>query len=576
MVRLYVRESYVYISKPYTVISTIVPNILIAIKKSVLRFHCFLVFVFLFITFQGSCQTSTIDSLKGLLNHVEEPEEKFKLVSQLSKLTVKTDPIEGFKYVEEAVRLASILKSDSAINSANADLATAYLRLENYPKAMQLSFKLIQSQKNNPDPNLLFAAYNNLGNIYIFQSDFKNSIKAFKKALEYVDAIKVNQLERKSGILNNIGTCYREMKDYDNATAYFNQSLQLSKKINYQENIANVLNNQGLIYQFSGKKDLALKNFSEALSIREKTNNKSGIASSNYRIGELFFKFKDYRQAEFHLKKAISIGDSVGSIQLVSYASSYLYQLYKQEKRFKEAFEALELSNKTNDSIFNESRTRQIAQLEMQFEFDHKQNELRAKQREKDLYYLLGAITLGFSLVIITLLFFLQRNRTRRSQLEQEHLLLEKKNLERDIELKDKELTTNILHLIQKNELIDTISDKLHEIKLKTKDESQPAVQKVINDLQSNIQPDLLQEFEYRFQQVHEEFYTILNERFPNLSPSERRLCAFLKLNMTTKEISAITHQNIKSIEIARTRLRKKLNLTGTDQNLVTFLAQLH
>ncbi|MOA30278.1 hypothetical protein D3C78_1513540 [compost metagenome] len=132
------------------------------------------------------------------------------------------------------------------------------------------------------------------------------------------------------------------------------------------------------------------------------------------------------------------------------------------------------------------------------------------------------------------------------------------------------------MHLIQKNELIDNISEKLLEIKLKTRDESQPIVQKVINDLQSNIQPDLLQEFEYRFQQVHEEFYTILNERFPNLSPSERRLCAFLKLNMTTKEISSITHQNIKSIEIARTRLRKKLNLTGTDQNLVTFLAQLH
>jgi hypothetical protein len=44
---------------------------------------------------------------------------------------------------------------------------------------------------------------------------------------------------------------------------------------------------------------------------------------------------------------------------------------------------------------------------------------------------------------------------------------------------------------------------------------------------------------------------------------------------MTTKEISAITHQNAKSIDVARTRLRKKLNLTGTDHNLITFLAHL-
>lgn len=554
----------------------IVPETLTLIKKPKLLFAFFFASTFLFVQRVAFCQTTTIDSLKGLLNHVEEPEEKFRIVSQLSKLTLKTDPIEGFKYVEEAVRLANILQSDSAINNANADLATAYLRLENYPKAMQLSFKVIQSQKTKPDPRLLFAAYNNLGNIYIVQNDYKNSINAFKKALEYVAAIKVNQSERKAGILNNIGTCYREMNDYDNATSYFKEALNLSKQTNNQENIANILNNQGLIFQFLGKKELALKNFTEALAIRKKMNDKSGVATSNYRIGLLFFNFKDYQQSEHYFKNAISIGDSVGAIQLVSYAASHLYQLYKQEKRYKEAFEALELSSRTNDSIFNEARTRKIAQLEMQFDFDHKQNELAAKQREKDLYYWLGAIILGSSLIIITLLFFLQRDRIRRSKLEQEHLLLEKKNLKRDIELKDKELTTNILHLIQKNELIDNISEKLLDIKLKTKDESQPAVQKVINDLQSNIQPDLLQEFEYRFQQVHEEFYTILNERFPNLSPSERRLCAFLKLNMTTKEISAITHQNIKSIEIARTRLRKKLNLTGTDQNLVTFLAQLH
>jgi hypothetical protein len=85
----------------------------------------------------------------------------------------------------------------------------------------------------------------------------------------------------------------------------------------------------------------------------------------------------------------------------------------------------------------------------------------------------------------------------------------------------------------------------------------------------------LWKEFECRFQQVHEQFYKTLTERFPDLTPSERRLCAFLKLNMTTKEISAMTRQNAKSIDVARTRLRKKLNLTGTDQNLITFLVTL-
>lgn len=180
-----------------------------------------------------------------------------------------------------------------------------------------------------------------------------------------------------------------------------------------------------------------------------------------------------------------------------------------------------------------------------------------------------------FLLIIVSLLFYLQRNKVRSSLLQQAHLELEKENLEKDIKLKDKELTASTLHLMQKNELIDEISEKLLKIKAQTNEDSQYAIQKVVTDLQSNLRPELLKEFEFRFQQVHEDFYDILNTRFPLLTPNERKLCAFLKLGLTTKEISAITHQNIKSIEIARTRLRKKLNLTNQDYNLVTFLSQL-
>jgi hypothetical protein len=233
------------------------------------------------------------------------------------------------------------------------------------------------------------------------------------------------------------------------------------------------------------------------------------------------------------------------------------------------------LNQQVNDSLFNEESTRKIAQLEMQSEYDRKQAQLEVLKRERDFRYFISVAGLVFLLVSVTFLFFLQRSKTKRSQLEQAHLELEKVALKQDIAIKDKELAANIMYLLNKNELINTISEKLLTIKQQVNAESQSAVQKVVLDLQSNLQPELWQEFEFRFQQVHEKFYKILNEKFPDLSPSERRLCAFLKLDMTTKEISAITHQNAKSIDVARTRLRKKLNLTGTDHNLITFLAHL-
>ena len=74
--------------------------------------------------------------------------------------------------------------------------------------------------------------------------------------------------------------------------------------------------------------------------------------------------------------------------------------------------------------------------------------------------------------------------------------------------------------------------------------------------------------------EVHEDFYDALNKKFPDLTPNEKRLCAFLRLNMTTKEISAITHQSVQSINMARFRLRKKMNMEH-DDNLISFLGQL-
>ena len=81
------------------------------------------------------------------------------------------------------------------------------------------------------------------------------------------------------------------------------------------------------------------------------------------------------------------------------------------------------------------------------------------------------------------------------------------------------------------------------------------------------------EEFEYRFQQIHSGFYDRLKKSHPDLTLNERRLCAFLKLDMTTKEISDITGQSNSAVSMARIRLRRKLGLTNTDRELYDFLA---
>jgi DNA-binding CsgD family transcriptional regulator len=92
--------------------------------------------------------------------------------------------------------------------------------------------------------------------------------------------------------------------------------------------------------------------------------------------------------------------------------------------------------------------------------------------------------------------------------------------------------------------------------------------------MKSNVDNTSWDEFEIRFHQVHQDFYKKLSEKIPNLTPNEKRLCAFLRLNMTTKEIAGITFQSIKSIQVARTRMRKKMDIER-DENLISFLQDL-
>jgi DNA-binding CsgD family transcriptional regulator len=131
------------------------------------------------------------------------------------------------------------------------------------------------------------------------------------------------------------------------------------------------------------------------------------------------------------------------------------------------------------------------------------------------------------------------------------------------------------MYLIRKNELINSVAERLLKVQGNLLPENQKVVHDIVIDLQHEADNDSWKEFELRFNQVHSDFYNNLRKLYPDLSPAEEKLCAFLRLNMSSKEIAAITQQSIKSVEVARARLRKKLNLTNTTSNLVTHLSNL-
>jgi DNA-binding CsgD family transcriptional regulator len=147
--------------------------------------------------------------------------------------------------------------------------------------------------------------------------------------------------------------------------------------------------------------------------------------------------------------------------------------------------------------------------------------------------------------------------------------------LDEVVEFKNREITANVVSLIKKNELLTNISKDLLEIEKKAVlDETKSAIHEIGKKIIKTRDVEIWKDFDVRFRQVHSQFYNQLISLFPDLTPSEQRLCALLRMNLNTKEISELMGLHPRSIDNARFKLRKKLNLTPK-QNLVSFLIKL-
>ena len=143
------------------------------------------------------------------------------------------------------------------------------------------------------------------------------------------------------------------------------------------------------------------------------------------------------------------------------------------------------------------------------------------------------------------------------------------------LETKKRELASSALRLIQISEYNNNLISDITKIKEFTNEKGNEMIRQAISKFNSNSGENFWHEFESRFESVYESFYTKLNQLYPDLTTGEKKLCALLRLNLSSKDIASITFQNPQSVDMARYRLRKKMNLKQ-DENLVDVLMNMN
>jgi len=156
---------------------------------------------------------------------------------------------------------------------------------------------------------------------------------------------------------------------------------------------------------------------------------------------------------------------------------------------------------------------------------------------------------------------------------EKEIVKLRNEKLEAELELQQAELAAATMHLVQKAEIINDIKEEMLRLTKHYKaDISIPELKRMIKTLGEDEQVEQgWNHFAQHFDKVHSNFLRTLKEKFPQLTPAEMKLCAYLRMNLSSKEISQMMHITPKSVELSRYRLRKKLGLQH-DENLYDFL----
>jgi tetratricopeptide (TPR) repeat protein/DNA-binding CsgD family transcriptional regulator len=381
--------------------------------------------------------------------------------------------------------------------------------------------------------------YNNLGVLHDMMYPDSLSNEYYFKALE---------INKKTGnylwiALNyvNIGINYTEMGQYEKAFKYLMLSLRLAEEHNFTRLYAWIYNSLGLFHQLKGDYAKCILYTDTALIYARKQSNLLQVSASLERLSDAYTKLSDVGNANKYLKQYVAIKDTINE-------RNHLKEIEMMELKFK----------------YDEER--KLQQLEKAL--------LENEHYRKEVTYIIFLLVAVLIIISILSLYFLLRNKMRRKTLEQKNTLLEKASLTKDLEYRNKELTTNVMYLMKKNEFISSISDKLKDVINDPVKHYDSTIEKIINEVDRSVTDLNWEDFEVRFQEVHVGFYNKLSSEFPSLTPNDLRLCAFLRLNMTSKEIADITFQSADSLKTARYRLRKKLGIDRKD-NLVAFLTKM-
>lgn len=386
--------------------------------------------------------------------------------------------------------------------------------------------------------------------------------------------------------LNNMGLVQIDREEYSQAIETYSEALELGQKTNDSIGIVSTYNNMGLIMEKLGNKRKALSCYLLSLQIGKRLDYSVSISNACSNLGRLYNELNQPDSALFY--SLIGIDEAKASETKAYLLNNYktIYHVYEKMGKFENALEFHEKYVSVKDSIFNTEKSRQIAEMEAKYETEKKEKENRILRQDieiqqRTLLFLIVIVAALIVLAVLLYFFYRLRNKALKQKAilhEQERELqkLEKSRLEdqlfaeqqinklqtEKLEHQNRELSSRILHAINKNEIMNSILEELKKNKDDESIDNNQCYLRVNQLVKENTSVDKeWNHFKIHFEEVNPGFFQSLQTEFPELTQNEFKLCAYYRINLSTKEIAKILSVTPAAVQKSRHRLRKKMGI---------------
>lgn len=269
------------------------------------------------------------------------------------------------------------------VANLNNSMAVTYQTLADYPSALQLYFDNLTTFEQLKDTYMIALTCSNIGIVYKYLKQYDKSISFYQRAV----AINANAGNRKELADNygNIANVYEARKLPDSAIANYRRQYSMSKSAEYVKGMAAANAGIGTCYINAEKHGEAVKPLQDALVVYEKMGDKNNEATVLKSLGDVYLAKKNKHNAEAYFNRSLAIFKEIENIYGQAESWEQLAVIYDQQQQYKKALEAQRQYAILKDSIFNDEKKDAVTQMEMRYQFEKKEDSLKAAHEKREL-----------------------------------------------------------------------------------------------------------------------------------------------------------------------------------------------